>query len=134
MEAGIEYEPVARAAYERAFDVEVQEVGIAYHDHIKWFAASPDGLVGEDGLLEIKCPRTINHLEVVQSKLIPDEYQWQMLAQMACTGRQWCDFVSFDPRLPKLLRFYVSRFPRDEARIAEMEQEVRKFLAEVEYS
>ena len=132
MDEGMENEPLARAAYEMGLDVEVQQVGLAMHDRIKWFAASPDGLVGDDGLLEIKCPKTTNHIEIVRSHVIPEEYQWQMLAQMSCTDRQWCDFISYDPKLPPGLRLYVKRFDRDEARIAEMEQEVEKFLAEVE--
>lgn len=131
MEFGIENEPVALAAYEMARDVEVGDGGFFLHDTISRFAASPDGLIGIDGLVEIKCPTTATHIDYMITGIVPEAYQPQMLAQMACTGRQWCDFVSFDPRLPKKLQLFVRRFQRDDARIAEMESEVLKFLEEV---
>lgn len=131
MEFGIENEPVARAAYEMARDLEVADGGFFLHDAISRFAASPDGLIGSDGLVEIKCPTTTTHIDYVINGVVPEAYQPQMLAQMACTGRQWCDFVSFDPRLPKKLQLFVRRFPRDDERIAAMEEEVLKFLEEV---
>lgn len=131
MEFGIENEPVALAAYEMARDVEVGDGGFFLHDTISRFAASPDGLIGSDGLVEIKCPTTATHIDYMITGIVPEAYQPQMLAQMACTGRQWCDFVSFDPRLPKKLQLFVRRFPRDDGRIAEMESEVLKFLEEV---
>jgi len=104
--------------------------GFALHASIPRFGASPDGLVGNDGLVEFKCPTTAVHLEYVANGVVPEEYHWQMLAQMACTERQWCDFVSFDPRLPDKFQLFIRRFHRDEARIAEMEAEVMKFLQE----
>lgn len=110
----------------------VQRVGFALHPTIKRFGASPDALVGKDGLAEFKCPTTATHIDYIIQGIIPPEYQWQMLAEMACAERQWCDFVSYDPRLPKKLQLFVRRFERDEARIAEMEKEVEKFLAEVD--
>lgn len=131
MEWGIETEPVARAAYEMRCDIESGPGGFAIHDEISRFGASPDGLIGDDGVLEIKCPTTATHVEYIVAGVTPEEYQPQMLAEMACTGRQWCDFVSFDPRLPKKLQLFVRRFPRDEQRIAAMEAEVLKFLEEV---
>ena len=88
-------------------------------------------LHGGDGVLEIKCPTTAVHVGYIIAGITPEEYQPQMLAEMACTGRQWCDFVSFDPRLPKKLQLFVRRFPRDDERIAAMEQEVLTFLEEV---
>lgn len=131
MEWGIETEPVARSAYEMRLDTEIKPGGFAIHDQIGRFGASPDGLIGDDGLVEIKCPTTATHIEYIIAGVIPEEYQPQMLAEMACTGRAWCDFVSFDPRLPKKLQLFIRRFPRDDKRIAAMEAEVLTFLEEV---
>lgn len=132
MEWGTENEPVAREAYQMAYDMEVEPVGFAIHDDIPRFGASPDALIGTDGLLEIKCPNTSTHIEYLFAGVVPDEYRPQMLAEMACTNRQWVDFVSFDPRLPKKLQLFVRRFPRDEAKIAEMEKAVVQFISEVD--
>lgn len=131
MEFGIENEPLGRAAYEMRLDREIQDGGFHIHDRIPRFGASPDGLINDDGLVEIKCPTTATHVEWIVAGVTPEEYQPQMLAEMACTGRLWCDFVSFDPRLPKKLQLFVRRFLRDDERIAAMETEVLKFLEEV---
>jgi putative phage-type endonuclease len=131
MEWGIENEPLARAAYEMEQDAEVELIGFATHPTIEWFGASPDGLVGKHGLVELKCPNTSTHLAYLLDKEVPVDYLPQMKAQMACTERQWCDFVSFDPRLPKNLQFFVRRFHRDQEMITQMEEEVTKFLDEV---
>lgn len=131
MEWGIENEKLARAAYEVEFGVETQPGGLAMHDRIKWLMASPDGLVGEDGLVELKCPTTATHIEYFTAGVVPEEYHWQMLCQMACSGRQWCDFVSLDSRLPESLQLFVRRLPRDEKRIAELEAEAEKFIEEI---
>lgn len=136
MEWGIEQEPFAREKYAVLFDVEVLPGWFAIHDSIPRFGASPDGLIGENGVLEIKCPTTETHLEWLiagrsDPQFVPEEYQPQMLAEMACTGREWCDFVSFDPRLPKKMQMFARRFPRDNERIAAMEAEVLTFLEEV---
>lgn len=132
MEFGIENEPLARAAYELAFQTEVETVGFAIHSKIARFGASPDGLVGTDGVLEIKCPNSSTHLEYLLGGVVPEEYHPQMLAEMACTDRLWADFVSFDPRLPSGMRFFVKRLNRDEARIEEMEKAVEQFISEVD--
>ena len=132
MEWGTQTEPLARAAYEIATDAMVDRIGFVYHQTIKWAGASPDGLIGEDGLLEIKCPNSTTHLEYILADYPPAEYKPQMLWQMACTGRKWCDFVSYDPRMPENLQLFVCRLERDDAVIAEMEAEVIKFLAEVD--
>jgi putative phage-type endonuclease len=132
MEWGITNEPLARAAYENLRDVVVEPGGFSIHPRIEFWGASPDGLIGDDGLLECKCPNTTTHLEYLLTGVVPDDYRPQMIAQMACTGRQWCDFVSYDPRLPKKLRLFVKRLERDEKAISEMESEVTKFLAEVD--
>lgn len=132
MQWGIENEVFARNAYELEHDATVEPVGFAIHPRMPRFGASPDGLVGDDGLIEIKCPNTATHIDYILGGEVPEAYQPQMLAEMACTGRAWCDFVSFDSRLPKRLKLFVRRFNRDEARIAAMESEVAKFLAEVD--
>lgn len=132
MEFGTEYEPLARAAYERHLDVEVKEVGFAMHPKIDWFGASPDGLVGDDGVLEIKCPNSTTHLSYLMEGVVPEQYLPQMKAEMLCAERQWCDFVSFDPRMPKNLRLFVRRLDRDEPMLRQLEEEVEKFLAELD--
>jgi putative phage-type endonuclease len=129
---GIETEPQARIEYEMLTGREVTPIGLALHPEIKYFSASTDGLVGDDGILEIKCLGSINHLDILLSGEIPEDYHWQMLGGMACAERQWCDFVSFDPRLPDDLKLFVKRFSRQDALIRGMELEVVQFLKEVE--
>ncbi len=129
---GVEKEPEARTEYELRSGVLVDIVGFATHPVIERFGASPDGIVGEDGLCEFKCPNTATHLDYLLAGVVPSEYQPQMLAEMACTGRQWVDFVSFDPRMPAEFQLFIRRFPRDEKRIAGMEAAVVDFLAEVD--
>jgi putative phage-type endonuclease len=129
---GTEKEPEARAAYEFRADVDVQQVGIVPHPTIAGTHASPDGLVGEDGLIEIKCPNTASHVETLLGDDIAGKYITQMQWQMACTGRKWCDFVSFDPRLPETMALFVKRVNRDDRRIAELETEARAFLTELD--
>jgi putative phage-type endonuclease len=125
-------EPEARKAYEAHTGVFVDEMGIAYHPVLQFTHASPDGLVGNDGLIEIKCPNTTTHIETLKAKKAPSKYINQMMWQMRCTDRQWCDFVSFDPRLPSHLQLFVTRVERDEAIIADLEAKVAEFLTEVE--
>jgi putative phage-type endonuclease len=131
MEWGMANEDLAKAAYEMKTDRTVEPIGFALHDRINFFGASPDGLVGKDGLIECKCPNTSTHLGYLMAGVVPEDYQPQMLAEMACTGRKWVDFVSYDPRLPKKLQLFVRRFERNDERIAEMEREVELFLGEV---
>jgi putative phage-type endonuclease len=132
MQHGTDTEPLARAAYEALKDVLVDEVGFVPHPTIEMAGASPDGLVGEDGLLEIKCPNTATHIETLISKVVPGKYNTQMQFQMACTGRQWCDFVSFDNRLPEMFQLFVTRVPRDEVFIRLIESEIVQFIAELD--
>ena len=132
MQRGTDQEPIARAEYEALRGVFVDEMGFAIHPTIENAGASPDGLVGEDGLIEIKCPNTATHIETLLSGEPDGKYVKQMMWQMACTGRSWCDFVSFDPRMPENLRLFIKRIQRDYKLIAEIEGEVRKFLAELE--
>jgi putative phage-type endonuclease len=132
MQHGTETEPLARLSYEVATNVLVDEVGFVPHPSIEMAGASPDGLVGEDGLLEIKCPNTATHIETLLSQIVPGKYNTQMQFQMACTGRKWCDFVSFDNRLPEELQLFVKRVPRDEVFIRLIEAEIVQFLAELD--
>jgi len=129
---GIEQEPFARAAYEAAHGVMVEEVGFVRHPTIEWAGASPDGLVGDDGCIEIKCPNTLTMIETLLSQKVPGKYFTQMQFQLACTGRKWCDYVVFDPRMPAKAQLFVKRVDRDDTYIAEIEAEIVKFLAEVE--
>jgi putative phage-type endonuclease len=132
MQWGIDTEPQARAAYEAATGNFVNKVAFVDHPTIVNFGCSPDGLVGDDGMIEIKCPNTATHLEYIEADTPPKKYFIQMQAQMAVTGRQWCDFVSFDPRLPDGLELLIVRVNRDDKYIDMMENEVHKFLEEVE--
>jgi len=131
MQWGTDNEPHAKAAYAFMRDATVDDVGFVPHPSIDGFGASPDGLIGADGLIEIKCPNTATHLETLLTDSIEGKYVTQMMVQMACTGRQWCDFVSFDPRLPGDMQLFVRRVDRDAARIAEIETEVTAFLGEI---
>lgn len=131
MEWGTATEPQARIAYEAFADVFVEQVPFVLHPTIEWFGCSPDGLIGDKGLLEIKCPNSKTHIKYLNAGKPPAKYVPQMQCQMAVTGRQWCDFVSFDPRLPEDLQLFVVRLDRDEDYIKSMEVEVVKFLDEV---
>jgi putative phage-type endonuclease len=131
MEWGTECEPAARNAYSAKTGELVEEVGFFVHPRIEQSGASPDGAVGDDGLIEIKCPNTATHIETVLDKVPANKYLLQMQWQMACTNRAWCDFVSYDPRMPENLRLFVVRVPRDDKLIAELEKEVTAFLSEV---
>ena len=131
MQWGTDQEPFARAAYELKMGVMVDETGLVDHPTIPMAGASPDGLVGEDGLVEIKCPNTATHIDTLLTQTVPAKYITQMQFQMACTGRQWCDFVSFDPRMPQKAQIFVKRVLRDDLFIKEVESEIKKFLAEV---
>jgi putative phage-type endonuclease len=132
MQHGTEMEPLARVAYERKHDVMVETVGFVIHPAIDRSGASPDGLVGDDGGLEIKCPQTSTHLGYIFANELPAEYEPQVHWNMACTGRQWWDFVSFDPRLSPRYQLFVKRVYRDEMRCAEIELGVIQFLREVD--
>lgn len=128
---GNDTEPFARAAYEAQKGVMVDQVAFINHPTIEMAGASPDGLVGDDGLVEIKCPMSHTHLESLLGGL-DDQYKIQVNWQMACTGRKWTDLCSFDPRFPAELQLVIKRFERDDAFIATLEEEVIKFLAELD--
>lgn len=132
MQWGIDTEPEARAAYQFFQDATVDRVGFVAHPTIAMSGASPDGRVGSDGLVEIKCPNTATHIETLLGGSVPTRYVLQMQWQMACDGRQWCDFVSYDPRMPEDMRLFVRRLPRDDEKIAEIAAEVVKFLGEID--
>jgi hypothetical protein len=132
MQWGTETEPQARMAYEAYKNVLVDEEGFIDHPTIANFGCSPDGLIGVDGLIEIKCPNSKTHIDTLLSGKAPSKYIPQMQTQMAVTGRQYCDFVSFDPRLPEDLQLFVVRVNRDDEYIAKLEEEVVAFLNEVE--
>lgn len=129
MKWGTETEPLARMAYEATAGIMVEEVGFIRHATML-AGASPDGLIGEIGLVEIKCPLTAQHIEALLSGM-PPLHIAQIQGQMWVTGRQWCDFVSFDPRMPEKLQLYVQRVVRDDSYIANLAAEVGAFLLEV---
>lgn len=132
MQWGTDTEPLARAAYEAEMQVMVDEVGFIDHPEIPMAGASPDGLVGPSGLVEIKCPNTATHIDTLLNQTVPKQYHDQMMWQMICTGREWCDFVSYDPRMPDHLQLFVKRVPFDAAYADTLNKEVSKFLGEVD--
>jgi putative phage-type endonuclease len=132
MQWGTDTEPFARMAYEANTGNLVREAGFVPHPTIKDAGASPDGLIDDDGLLEIKCPNTATHIDYFLSGGIPDKYKPQMGWQCLCTGRAWCEFVSFDPRFPEKYQLHVARFEPQKEYLEMLETEVIKFLAEVE--
>jgi putative phage-type endonuclease len=129
---GTETEPLARSAFEAHADVMVEEVGFVPHPRIRDSGASPDGLVGLFGMLEIKCPNTATHIDTLLTQTVPGKYITQMQWQMACCERQWCEFVSFDPRLPQDLQLFVKRVEFNQTYVAMLEEEVINFLEELE--
>jgi putative phage-type endonuclease len=133
MEWGVENEAQARVAYEVASGNFVDQVGFIDHPTIANFGASPDGLVGDNGLVEIKCPNSATHWETIKSGKVPSKYLPQVQTQMACTGRDWVDFVSFDPRMPDRSKLFIKRVQRDtEFIFVILEPAVRQFLSEVD--
>ena len=131
MQWGIDNEPAARVEYAWKTGIEVEEVGFFEHPSMM-AGASPDGLVGADGLVEFKCPSSTTHVETLLNGM-PDDHIAQVQGQLWITGRAWCDFVSYDPRMPKHLQLFVQRVPRDDAYINNLDAEIRSFLTEVDY-
>ena len=132
MQHGTDTEPLARSAYEAHADVMVEEVAFVQHPKIEMAGASPDGLVGLFGMLEIKCPNTATHIEALLTETVPTKYITQMQWQMACAQRQWCDYVSFDPRIRQDLQLFVKRVEFDATYVAMLEEEVIQFLKELD--
>jgi putative phage-type endonuclease len=131
MQRGTDLEPLARDAYSFESGNAVEQISFVDHPTVDMSGASPDGLIGNDGLVEIKCPGTAKHIATLTGASIDGKYITQMQWQMACTGRDWCDFVSYDPRLPIEMQLATRRVFRDAAAIADMEHEVFAFLSEV---
>lgn len=131
MQWGIDNEPVARAMYETTIGQDVDQCGFILHPTLKMTGASPDGLIGNEGLIEIKCPNTATHIDYLLAGVVPAQYKNQMLWQMECTGRNWCDFVSYDPRMPENMQMFCIRFERDDEELDKIRDDVIKFLIEV---
>ena len=131
MQWGTDHEGAARDVYSFIKNVEVEEFGFLDHPTLS-AGASPDGLIGSEGGLEIKCPNSATHIETLRNGKIKPEYITQMQWNMACSGRQWWDFMSFDPRMPEGLKHWIKRIERDQDRIDELEAAVSDFLKEVE--
>jgi hypothetical protein len=132
MNRGTNEEPRARAAYEMAYDVDVDVLGFVIHPDTDRAGSSPDGLVGADGMLEIKNPKTKNHIQYMLSGELPEEYEPQVMFSLACTEREWCDFLSYDGRMPAGLRVWCKRIYRNEPRIREINAGVMQFLEEAD--
>lgn len=131
MQRGTELEPDARFAYELQTNQIVETCGLVLHPTMQ-AGASPDGLVGPEGLLEIKCPRTHVHIDYIEGGKPPAKYIPQMAWQCICTGRSWCDFASYDPKMPEGLRLFVVRYTPEMGYLRELEAEVAAFIAEVD--
>jgi hypothetical protein len=132
MQWGLDHEAEAAAAYELVTGELVDKCGFVIHPTVPMFGASPDRLVGDVGLLQIKCPTTRTHIEWLQAGVVPLEHFAQMLAEMSCTGRDWVDFCSYDPRLPEPYQLFIRRYYRNETLIAALEAEVANFNREIE--
>lgn len=132
MQWGTDCEPLALAAYEAETGQFVAPAEFVLHSRLTESGASPDGLVGNDGLIEIKCPNSATHFDWLLAGAVPLEHQNQMQWQMACTGRAWCDFVSYDPRMPEYAQLFIKRLARDDARISDMEAGIAEFCCEVQ--
>lgn len=131
MQWGIDHEDDARRAYMERTGELVEEVAFIPHPEIEWAGASPDGLVNDDGMTEIKCPNTATHIDTLTGAPIPDGYRKQMLWQMDCAGRDWCDFVSFDPRMPPPMQLHIQRFHYDTEQAQQLRADVQTALDEV---
>lgn len=132
MQWGTETEPLARMAYELKKETFVEQVPFIDHPSIEWFGCSPDGLVETDGLVEIKCPNSATHWSYLKANEPPNKYFIQMQAQIACSQRDWNDFISFDPRMPDKSQLFIKRVYRDDEFIKSMESDIKQFLVEVQ--
>lgn len=132
MQRGTDLEPMARDVYSFVKGVNVDQVGLIMHPYIDKSHASPDGLVGDDGMIEIKVPSPANHIEYLLAGVVPSIYVKQLQWQMACSGRLWNDFVSYGPELPEELQVFIVRMDRDNTMIAEMERAVVDFQKSID--
>lgn len=130
MQRGIDLEPLALAAYESQTGALVQAVGFLEHPELP-AGCSPDGLIGDDGMIEMKCPKSATHLGYLRSLVIPTDYQRQIIHNLWISGRQWCDFVSFDDRFPAPLNLVIMRMSRPSSDVTAYELSARLFLGEV---
>lgn len=129
MRWGVEHEPIARAEYEIFTGADVNLIDFVDHPELEWCGASPDGLVNDLGLIEVKCPNTATHIDYLLGQKPPAKYVPQMALQLLCTGRKWCDFVSFDPRMPEKHRLFIVRYqPTD---LEKYNEAAALFLADV---
>jgi len=132
MQWGVDHEDEARTAYEFHADAEVEQVGFVDHPSIEQFGCSPDGLVGDDGMVEIKCPNSSTHIDTLLGTPIADKYIKQIQAQLMCAERSWCDFVSYDPRMPEALKLHIERVQRDDKLIASIQADIEQFLIDLD--
>lgn len=133
MQWGTDNEAGAKAAYSFMTDLAIEDVGFVEHPTIASAGASPDGLVGADGLVEVKCPNSATHIDTMLTETVEGKYNLQMQFQMACARRDWCDFISFDPRLPPEMQLWIKRVERDQKKIDEIHDEVAGFLKELDF-
>jgi exodeoxyribonuclease (lambda-induced) len=133
MQWGLDMEAAAKKAYTKMTGRELIDGGFVEHRTIEYFGATPDAFISFDGLLEVKCPRAETHTGYLIAGVVPPDYKPQMLAQLACTGRKWVDFMSYDPRsTDERLQSFIIRFEPSKDEIEKIEIEAKKFLAEVE--
>jgi putative phage-type endonuclease len=132
MQWGTDHEPIARAVFEIATSLTVNEGGFINHPTIDMAGASPDGLISDDGLLELKCPNTATHIDYLLKGEVPPKYKPQMAWQIICTERKWCYFGSFDPRMPDSLQLFVVKYEPTMEYLNEVTAEVVSFIAEVD--
>ena len=132
MEHGSETEQFARADYEVTTGNDVDQVGMVIHPAFDFFSCSPDGLVGEDGLVEFKAPTSITHYKWLLAGEVPEQHKAQVYSGMAICEREWGDFMSFDDRYPEELKWFIKRLPWDDAEIEKIESAVLQFNSEVE--
>jgi len=132
MLAGTEREPAARFEYAMKSGSEIEEVGLILHPTIAGTHASPDGLIGRDGMLEIKCMQPTGHLKVFTTRTFDDRHRKQMAWQLACAQREWVDFVAYSPEFPKEMQLRIIRYYREDKLTTELEIAAREFLAEVD--
>lgn len=132
MQWGLDYENEGKEYYEALSGNLIEPAGFILHRSIADFGATPDGFLSPDGVFEMKAPTTSTHLDWIIDGKVPPEYKPQMLGEMMCTGRQWCDFSSYDPRMPENKRLFVRRYEPTAAEFAEIEDAVRAFLLDLD--
>lgn len=132
MQWGTDHEAEAVASYVFLEDATVTPAGYIDHPTIAMAGATPDGFAAPDGLIEVKCPLVATHIDTLLAQRVPEKYFKQMQFQMAVSGRAWCDYISYDPRLPQKMRLFVKRVARNNNVIADLENQVVAFLAEID--